>query len=388
MTLIEKFFKTKICNGVLNFCVLSLLLSSCSLLKIESEQKPLGVIDLNTRLLTQGFAEIAMERVEKAADSISKLSEHEKSIQLNTLQWKIQTSEELGKISFQTEPRIALLDTWSYFLEVKNALEDPNLAVLFKEHNPIALAAIEENIEDIEKIAASVLSKNEFPIIKGFVKDYVNTTPLLMQKDFKHQSIRNSYLKFKKIPDSIAVQTVGTLSEVVADASNRFGYWSSASGKRFNWKTEMLLKEKGLDSIVLEAKIAEFEEQLDRLLEVAENSPETIEDAIIEFRNRISPLFRNLNYEIGSAMQSLSSDVQSIDAMLLRERVALDSIIKRERLALTAKADTLVATGIDNAFKGISRTIRNLIVYFILLFVVVLGLPFYLGYLTGKRKFK
>ncbi|BFP42214.1 hypothetical protein FGF1_30590 [Flavobacteriaceae bacterium GF1] len=363
-------------------------MASCSLVKIESEQKPLGVRELNTRLLTQNFARGAMDRVEMAADSITKLANDHETIPINTLHWKIQTSEELGKISFQTEPKIALMDTWAYFLEVKNSLESPQLDGVFGEYKIIALEAVDQNIEDIQRIAASVLPKSEYRTIKDFVEEYANNTPLLLQKEFKHKSIRESYLEFKRIPDSIAVQTVGTLSEVVADATNRFGYYSEASGKRLNWKTEMILRQRGIDSMDIEAKIAEIDRQFDRLIQVAENSPETIENAIKEFRNNIGPLFRNLNYEIGSAMQSLSSDVQSVNSMLQRERVALDSIIKRERSALTTKADTLVETGIENAFEGLGKTLRSLIIYFIVLFIVVLGLPFYLGYVIGKRKLK
>lgn len=366
--------------------ILLLSMASCSLVKIESEQKPLGVKELNTRLMTQNFARGAMDRVEIAADSIAKLANDHKTIPINTLYWKIQTSEELGKISFQTEPKIALMDTWAYFLEVKNSLENPQLDGAFGEYGIIALEAVEQNIEDIQRIAASVLPKNEYRTIKDFVEEYANNTPLLLQKEFKHKSIRESYLEFKRIPDSIAVQTVGTLSEVVADATNRFGYYSEASGKRLNWKTEMILRQRGIDSMDIEAKIAEIDRQFDRLIQVAENSPETIENAIKEFRNNIGPLFRNLNYEIGSAMQSLSSDVQSVNGMLQRERIALDSIIKRERSALTTKADTLVETGIENAFEGLGKTLRSLIIYFIVLFIVVLGLPFYLGYVIGKRK--
>ena len=211
-------------------------------------------------------------------------------------------------------------------------------------------------------------------------------TPLLLQKDFRHRSVRDSYLQYSNIPDSIAVQTVGTLSEVVSDATNRFSYFSDAAGKRINWRTEAMFKERGIDSLDIEAKIAEIEAQFDRLLVVAENSPETIEEAIIDFRENITPLFRSLNYEIGSAMESLATDVRLVDEMLYRERVALDTIIARERLALTLKADELVETGIENAFDGVRKTLRALIVYFILLFLAVLGLPFYLGYFIGKNR--
>ena len=370
----------------LAFLTLLLLLGSCSLVKIESEQKPLGVRELNTRLLTQNFARSAMDRVELAADSITKLAADDKTIPINTLLWKIQTSEELGKISFQTEPRIALMDTWSYFLEVKHAFENPELASVFGPYKGIAMEAVDQNIAEIQNIARSVLPKNEFPKIREFVEDFAMNTPLLLQQEFKHPSIRKAYLEYQKIPDSVAVQTVGTLSEVVADASNRFGYYSDASGKRFNWKAELLLRQNGIDSMDVRAKLAEIDRQVERLIVVAEKSPETIEEAIREFRDNVSPLFRDLNYEIGAAMESLSTDVQSVDSMLLRERVALDSIIKRERIALTDKADTLVDQGIKNIFDSIGDTLSSLILYFILLFIVVLGLPFYVGYLIGKRK--
>jgi len=50
--------------------LLSLLVTSCSLVNIESAQTPLNKVDLNTRILTQAFAKEAMNRVEYAADSI------------------------------------------------------------------------------------------------------------------------------------------------------------------------------------------------------------------------------------------------------------------------------------------------------------------------------
>lgn len=386
MLRVNRQYKGDFIFNFITFLLLGLFsFQSCSLVKIESEQKPLGVKELNTRLLTQKFAQRAMDRIELAADSIIKLAKDDKTTQLNALHWKIITSEELGRISFQTEPKIALMDTWSYFLEVRQAINDSKLELLFGSFNKVAIDAVEDNIVGIQKIAYNVLGSKEYDQIKEFVENYAQNTQLLDQKEFKHQSVRDAYLRFKEIPDSIAVQTVGTLSEVVADASNRLGYWTDASGKRFNWKTELLLKERGIDSMDIEAKIAEVEMQFDRLLEVAENSPETIQQAIIEFRNNISPLFRSLNYEIGDAMQSLSADIQSVDEMIYRERVALDSIIKRERLELTIKADDLVETGIEKAIISVGDTLKDLIIYFILLLLIVFGLPFYIGYFIGKR---
>ncbi|MDX1333592.1 MAG: hypothetical protein R3252_11220 [Robiginitalea sp.] len=83
---------------------LSFLITSCSLVKIESEQQPLSVNELNTRLLIQAFAEEALERTEIAADSILKETEGRLDIQKNALRWKIQTASALGRISFLFAP--------------------------------------------------------------------------------------------------------------------------------------------------------------------------------------------------------------------------------------------------------------------------------------------
>ncbi len=73
-------------------CVAILLnvLKSCALVKIESEQKPLGLQELDIRILTDNFARTALARVELAEDIISKPSTGDKNIQINAFNWKIQ----------------------------------------------------------------------------------------------------------------------------------------------------------------------------------------------------------------------------------------------------------------------------------------------------------
>lgn len=379
------FFK-KVSSFVLIFC-LTFYVTSCSLIKIKTDQEPLGIRELNTRILTQNFARDAMDRIEITADNIANSTQN-RFIEISTLYWKINSSESFGKLSFQTEPRVALLDTWAYCVETLHAFESEELDTIFGPYKDLAIKTAGINAREIEKIAFSVIPGNEFEVLKNFVEDYATNNPIMQQEDFKHKSLREPYLALKKIPDSIALQTVGTLSEVMSDATNRWGYYTDASGKQLKWQAELILRRKGIDSLDIEAKILEIENQFNRLVEVAENSPETIEFAIKEFRDKVGPIVRSLNYEIGSAMKSLSTDVHSIDSMLRRERIALDSIIKRERLALSDRADTLVETGISNAIESVGDVIRDLILYFILLLLVLMGIPFYIGFVVGRKKTK
>ena len=96
-----------------------ILFNSCSLVKIESEQKPLSQLELNTRLLTQEYIKAASIRVEKGADSLLEISS-DIEVQKNALKWKINTLRSLRQVGFQTSPKLALLDCWSSSIAVKD----------------------------------------------------------------------------------------------------------------------------------------------------------------------------------------------------------------------------------------------------------------------------
>lgn len=364
---------------------LCLCCTSCSLLRIESEQKPLSINDLNTRLLTQSFVTEAMDRTEKTADSIAKMAKDDIEIQKKTLQWKIATAEELKHIGFQTSPKVALTDVWSYMLEVQNFFGQRDSLALFGPYQSIATQAADRNVAEIERIAKSVLSSSDFTEYGNFVTEYAKTHPITRAR-WEHRTIKQDFLKFRNVPDSLAIQTVGTLSEVVADVSSKVDFSSDVLGKQFQWRAELWMKEEGIDSIAFQTRMANFNALVGRLLEVAEHSPETLKEAIANFVEGVDPLFKSLNHELAQAMTSLSADRAALDQMVRRERLALDSIIKRERLALTKEAKTLAETGIKNTMTEVRKTISSMLLFILLITIAVLGIPFYLGFLFGRGR--
>jgi hypothetical protein len=60
-------------------------------------------------------------------------------------------------------------------------------------------------------------------------------------------------------------------------------------------------------------------------------------------------------------------------------------MIQRERLALGLDAREIADTGIKNAFAEIHGMVKSILFFGVIALIVVLGMPFYLGYLTGKR---
>lgn len=360
-------------------------LNSCSLVRIESEQKPLEVIDLNTRLLTHEYVGHAMNVTQNASDSILKTKPNQKVQQL-LLSWQINTAKQLKKFGFQPSPQVSLVDVWTYTLKADQFFkkyEDENLN---EQQLQIITAATSDNLARIQKIASSVKSKKDYVDLSGFVKNQAAKSPFKVINFDRMESVKDAYFEFKETPDDVAVETVGTLSEVVSNMGSKISYGSDLTRKQLQWETQLYLNEKGIDSIKIEQKIKEFQAQTERLISVAENAPELIDGTLISFREQMDPLFYGLDEGISNAMWRLSEERAEVGMIVERERYALDAMVKREREALTEEAHTLVDEGIKNTMEELRGTIRTIALLALLFIIVILGLPFYAGYLLGKKK--
>lgn len=383
----HKLIKSK---AVLLKLILGIILmssTSCSLVRIESAEKPLAVNDLNTRLLTQEFVDDAMKITQKAADSVLK-NQTSEEIKKILLTWQINTASQLKQLGFQTPPKLSLLETWIYILKTNYFFEDENIITLPKDVRAIILNSTQHNSNRIQTIASNVLSRKEFDKYSAFVEEEAQQKPFKSINFEDLHSKREAFLKLTNTPDSLAVETVGTLSEVVADFGNKISYSSDLTKKQLQWETQLYIIEKGLDTINFHNKIEKFQNQTNRLIEIAENSPEALDSALVSFRNQIDPVFAGLERGVSSSIIKLSRELTALDLMVERERIAIDSIIKRERKALTDEAHEIVEEGIKNTIAELQSTITTLAILGIIFIIIILGLPFYAGYLLGKKKNK
>lgn len=362
-------------------------LNSCSLVRIESEQKPLEVIDLNTRLLTHEFVGHAMNVTQNASDSILKSKPNQKVQQL-LLSWQINTAKQLKKFGFQPSPQVSMVDVWTYTLKADNFFKTYKNENLNEQQLQIIKSATSDNLSRIQKIASSVKSKKDYIALSDFIKKQAAKSPFKTIDFDRMETVKDAYFEFKDTPDDVAVETVGTLSEVVSNMGSKISYGSDLTRKQLQWETQLYLNEKGIDSIKIEQKIKEFQLQTERLINVAENAPELIDDALITFRQQMDPLFSGLNTSVSDAMLRLSEERLLIDGMIERERYAFDKMLQRERKILTEEAHTIVNDGVKNTMAELRSTIRTLALLGILFVIVILGLPFYAGYLLGKKKKK
>ncbi|WP_196885880.1 hypothetical protein [Aureivirga sp. CE67] len=350
---------------------LGLCIYSCSLLKIDTGQKPLTKRNLNIRVSTHEYGNLMLDQIEYASDSILKITNNRK-IELEALQWKLNASIGISRVSYQVSPEMALLDTWAYAIEMENLINSPEGKKFFGKYHHIAKDAIERNKKGIEEIALKQLPKHKEKKYKDFVEGHAKNFPMKSLK-MVHEPVRESFLSYTNTPDSLAVKTIGSLAEVVADFSTTVAFTTNNTKKQFLWESQILAKESGLDTLNFDRVADSLNIRLTELIAVAEKSPELLGESIENIRNEIRPLFDNLNHQIETVFDEISE-----------ERVALDSIIQRERKVIMNDIDDLSESVVDKAMSHLDKIIRDILFYVVLIIFVIFFVPFTLGFLAGR----
>ena len=324
------------------------MLYNCSLLKIETAQEPLSKQELNMRLLTQSLVTEATNRVEFAADSIISTTANT-NLQKQAYRWKIETLNTFKNTAFQSSPKLSLMDTWTYMLQVRNFMKTSAAHDYFGDYTDYVAQVAQENVEDIEKKAQQFFTSEAFLKHQDFASKFAADNPI-SSANLKHNPVRST----------------------------------DAAGKQFKWNTELMLKEKGFDSVQIKDVMATVEMKIDRLSDIAENTPDKLHVALKYFSTDMRNLFYALNSEIGLVSERMALERQAIDTIIRRERIALDSIILRERKAVAFEASEISVRVVDEAMIHIKDLTGTILFYIVLLFAVLLFLPFLLGYFAGK----
>jgi hypothetical protein len=275
------------------------------------------------------------------------------------------------------------MDSWALMIAAKNYFSLDETKKTFHPYDKLVIETTQDNLKEIQKIAQHLLSDTDFVNHKEFVEDYARKNPL-KSLVFYHKPVREDYQKFNQIPDSLSVQTVGSLSEVVADLSNKLTYTSENSSKQLQWNTQLLLKKNGIDSLKIKQVSDSLGVKFNKLVLLAEESPELFKKALNDFQSDLAIFNERLNGSIVYSMNHLSKEREIVAKALKEERIALDSIFLRERIALSKEAEVLGVQLLDNTMIHLKDIIKTVLGYLITLLAVIIFLPFLIGYYTGK----
>lgn len=369
--------------------VLGLLTTACSLIevKLESGVVPLPQEQLNMRLFSRDFSSTFYSRVELTADHILALeSSDEQGIYLksNALMWKINAEQALQKAIFQTSPVAAMVDTWAFTAQMSEFYDTGAGKALFGAQQAQVIATSRALAAQFEKTVKGFVSQSDFNNNRVFIKQYVLDNPLI-DITFSRKSAFNDWLIFREINEFEAVTSLGSVPEVMSDMSDRMAMISEQMPKILAWKAELYALNSNLNAEEIQATLVSISETSARFQELMAQSPEMMQRLAVDMRRELSPLLQQLSDSTDDKLKQLSVERQALELMVKNERLALENMVARERIAAAANLDEISKHTVEVIFQELTKTLKSLILYFVLFLMAIFFAPLGLGVWLGRR---
>ncbi len=350
---------------------LPLVLCGCSLVTIEFPESPLSELEVNARVATHRFADEFANRVEEAADAIAEAAPDE-AVELESLRFKIGATTQVVAAAFHVSPRDALIDTWAYCGQLRLFLSEGEGSALFGDQQSVAVDVAVALEAQVGEIARAFAPPDLVPRYAEFVSGYVRDVPLENVLDARTSSVPAFY-EFLGIDETEAIETVGTLGQVVSNFGSRLSTASTNLPNQAAWRSELALRRSGMDQASLRRSLQQVNARIDRLVLVAEQTPELFDGALLRLEGEVDQVLVALDEQRALALGSLSL-----------ERQALVEAVSREREATLEQVKTYADELVTDAWKQLRGILNTVVVGAVALVVVLFGVPFGLGVLVGR----
>lgn len=348
-------------------------LAGCSLLKLNvSTGDPLPPEDARARLMTRGFYYDLTDGIVRTADSISR-STPDMQIKIRAIRWKIQATRAAVAAAMQPVPEVALADTWILCRRMDDAFAAVPDSMLFGPLTPLARTAAKLFSVRADSLAREVLDPDRYRLMRRFVDEYLAATP----PDNGEVAPLNTTLAWVRFLEDNGVEkdySSGSISEVLADMSDRVGGQTQQMANSLGWSKDILELQLQQDSIRTQVgrQLDSLDTNFRRIVTVMEHIPE-ISDAVVS----------SLNDQVQSIISSMNASVDNAFLNIDRQRDELQHYVSAERSALVSDMRAAADDAIRTALEGIPALVGKVVGWLVLLAVVMLGTPFLLGFWLG-----
>ena len=163
------------------FAAVAVLLSfgSCSLLKVsvDTGNPPLPASEANTRMMTRGFYYDLADEIARTADSVAAASS-EIPVRIRAIRWKMQATRAAVTAVMQSNPDVALIDTWLLCVRMDSAFRRLPDSLLFAGQTPLVRKVVARLDRKAEHLASTLLAPEKFALMQEFVGNYMQANPV------------------------------------------------------------------------------------------------------------------------------------------------------------------------------------------------------------------
>lgn len=347
--------------------------TGCSLLKVSvSTGEPLTEKENDIRMTTRGFYHTFRSQVILAADSIIKGTD-DPTAKIHAVRWKLEATRAITSAALKSVPELSAVETWVLCRNLDKTLKVLPDSVLFGNRTAIARNTVGKLEKQYRCQLAEVMDKERFSLMNEFVELYsmafTPDTPSYLPNP------SSEWMEFLKEKGKDYKRSVGSVSEVIADAGDRVERYADQVSKDLSYGKEIWEYRLEKDSIYgkLNYRLDEMEHNFDRMVSVMEHLPE-ISDCMLD----------SLGQQAQEIMELMTLIVDETFNNVDYQRKEMQQYISEERKSILEEmrgmADDSLRTLVD-ALPGLVGQITG---WIILLVVVVFGVPFMAGFWLGK----
>jgi hypothetical protein len=378
-------------SGMLSFvtrslaCIaLVLCVEGCSLISLKSPERPLSTRDLNTRVLTREFSYHFVNAVSQRADDIA-ASETDPRIVANTLRWKIGAATESERAVLRLAPSMSLLDSWALAAQMKAFLSPGSPGGdLFGSHQGAALSIASELNEDAQELAHRLIPAGELRRYQEFVDMYTRENPIT-SLDFVRASIVDLWAEHHG-GDVKLVDTLGTIPEAMTDVTDRLKITTDSLASQTMWRTQLALRDSGYSGNDIRSALRQLDEHLAKVATTAQDAPELMHQAVADVRQSVFQALDRIDKSSSAIIDRLSAEREALTAELHTEREAVVDAADVQRKALAQDVSRIADQVVKSSGEQVRSLAREVLALLIVLAIVVLGLPFWAGYMVGRTR--
>jgi len=358
-----------------------LILSGCSLLTIKSPEIPLSPQEQEARLLTRDYAAHFSTIVTQVMDDAPH-GDADAAIRSQALRLKLGAVKEITRASTGLSPIASLLDTWAFAVQLRDFLVTGAGADLLGPAQPEARLGATQLAADADALAQKVAG-SDYPRYRTFVMGYAERHPLV-SADCARPSVLSEWISADS--DTRPLRAVGTVAQALGDVSDRVRIYSERVPSLSLWEAELALDRAGFTDASYRTAFQNLDTQLERISKLADASPELAHEAIGQLRGSLRETSDRLDASLTQTLKALHTEREGLAANIAEERESLTATFDVERAQVSKDAAQIAAQAVDTSWHEVHTVVREALILLILLTLLMLGLPFFAGYLVGRRR--
>ncbi len=274
--------------------------------------------------------------VEASADEIMSRTT-DPTIRRRALVWKIYAISECQSAATSADPLMAIIDMWTFVLQMADYFETGGGKDAFGELQPIAVNTARSLEEQMVNMVKEKALPEGFDFVQGFVDDWAREHPI-KTRFYTHDSTIPLLTDIYRVSQMGALSTMGSIDQGIKDVSDRIWFLADNLPRQIRWQAEYLMETTVSVQKLEEAlnNVNTLVKSVDRMARVVEQSPELIERertaVFAEIREERKEVLKSIDKQRIETIQALDKDVLETIKALHEERIATMNDLRSERI--------------------------------------------------------